>query len=417
MFRSHLWAQAVLLLEKVRCGELGEEEYRKRVGWRTDPERVQAFNPKMLFAEGSGRKPHAPDILVTATETPREQIEALQEMDFTVFTHSMMTPTVKFADIILPVQDWMWEEQNITSSGYGGFECVNYCPGVVKPPGEVKPAAWIFVKLAEKLGLDPKKFFKYYTTDENWEQDWNRYQQDRYQSLVDYYIQQNIVVPSWDEFSRGKFINCDELAEKPFVGWDQQIRGCKPFPTVSGKIEFYSRYIADENNRDKGAHKDHLGKINANLAGNWGDLTAGPVYQATLRGMDDPMVKTYPLMMLSPHPRYRVHYLFWAQPGLKEHVYRHRVWLNPADAESRFIKDNDRVRVYNDRGTVVLPTYVTARVMPGIIVILHGGRYLSDSSGIDIGGSPSTLLGGDFESCVTAAKTTTLVQVEKLKEV
>jgi hypothetical protein len=46
-------------------------------------------------------------------------------------------------------------------------------------------------------------------------------------------------------------------------------------------------------------------------------------------------------------------------------------------------------------------------------VIHHGGRYLPDASGIDFGASPSTLLGGDIESCTTTAKVTNLVQVEK----
>jgi anaerobic dimethyl sulfoxide reductase subunit A len=132
-----------------------------------------------------------------------------------------------------------------------------------------------------------------------------------------------------------------------------------------------------------------------------------------VRGMDDPLTKNYPLMLLSPHPRYRVHYLFWNHPWLREHVYRHRVWISPADAKTRGIEDDDLVRVYNDRGTVVMPAYVTSRIMPGLIVIHHGGWYTPDSSGIDFGASPSTLLGGDFESCTTPAKATTLVEVQK----
>ncbi len=416
-YRSHMWAQAVLLLKKVRKSELSPEEYRRIVGWRADPTMVDDFNPRMLFAEGSGRKPHAPDLLITATESPRQQIAALNEMDFVVFTHSMMTPTVKFADIILPVLDWMWEEGNITVSGYGGFECVNYCPGPAMPPGEVKPVVWIFTKLAERLGIEPRQYFKYYTTDDNWAKDWGRYQRDRYQSLVEYYQRQNICVPPWEEFCRGKFINCDELDEKPFVGWEDQIKKGQPFNTASGKIEFFSHYLANENHRDKGVHTDHLGKTIANLAANWGDLTAAPIFQPTVGGMHDRSAALYPLMLLSPHPRYRVHYLFWDHPWLRDHIYSHRVWLSPVDADIRNIRDNDVVKIFNDRGTVMLPAFVTNRIMPGIVVILHGGGYLSDSAGVDIGGSPSTLLGGDFESCVTAAKTTTLVQVEKYRKV
>ena len=71
------------------------------------------------------------------------------------------------------------------------------------------------------------------------------------------------------------------------------------------------------------------------------------------------------------------------------------------------------IKVYNDRGTVVMPAYVTSRIMPGLIVIHHGGKYEPGESGIDFGASPSTLLGGDFESPTTPAKTTNLVQVEK----
>jgi len=60
-----------------------------------------------------------------------------------------------------------------------------------------------------------------------------------------------------------------------------------------------------------------------------------------------------------------------------------------------------------------MPAYVTSRIMPGLVVIRHGGKYDPDESGVDFGGSPSTLLGGDFESCITPAKAANVVQVEK----
>ena len=98
---------------------------------------------------------------------------------------------------------------------------------------------------------------------------------------------------------------------------------------------------------------------------------------------------------------------------MRNHVYRHRVWLNTADARARGIKDNDMIEVYNDRGKVVMPAYVTSRMMPGVILIHHGGNYMPDENGVDFGASPSTLLGGDFESCLTPARATNLVQVKK----
>jgi len=415
MYRSHYWAQAVLLLDKVRDGTLGEEDYRRMVGWRADPSLLKEFNPKMLFW-GGGDKPHASDHLVTATESTSEQVKALERMEFFVSMHSMMTPTVKYADIILPARDWAWEEKNIAkSAGYGGFECINYCPGVVKPPGEVRPWIWVYAKLAEKLGIDPKKFFRYYTTDENWDRDYERYLGDSYQGIVDYYKRRGVDVPPWEEFTKGKFINCDELEEKPFTGWDEQIKEGKPFKTESGKIEIHSTYIANEANRGKGEHFDSFGRLYDNLPSDWGDLAPTPVYQTAVRGMGDPLVKQYPLMLIAPHCRYRVHYLFWNHTWLRDHVYRHRVWISAADAKARGIKDDDIIRVYNDRGRVVMPAYVTSKIMPGIVVVRHGGWFTPDESGVDCGASPSTLLGGDFESCITPAKATNLVQVEKFQ--
>jgi anaerobic dimethyl sulfoxide reductase subunit A len=283
----------------------------------------------------------------------------------------------------------------------------------VKAPDDVRPWIWIYTKLAQKVGIDPQEYFKYYTTDENWEQDWERYLFDSYQGIVDYYRKRNKDVPSWEEFTQGKFINCDELDDKPYAGWDEQIRKGKPFRTESGKIELGSTYIANEANRGKGEHYDYSGRLYANLPGDWGPLTPTPVYREAVRGMNDPLTRRYPLMQLAPHARYRVHYLFWEHPWLRGQVYRHSVWISTTDAQARGIRDGDLVAVYNDRGRILMPAYVTSRIMPGIIAIHHGGKYIPDETGADIGASPSTTLGGDFESCITAAKAATLVQVEK----
>ncbi len=103
----------------------------------------------MLFW-GGGSKPHASNHLVTATDSPNDQVKAMQRMEFIVTMHSRITPTARFADIILPARDWMWEEKTVTRSWYGGFESVNFCPGVVPSRGEVKPWIWVYTKLAER---------------------------------------------------------------------------------------------------------------------------------------------------------------------------------------------------------------------------------------------------------------------------
>jgi anaerobic dimethyl sulfoxide reductase subunit A len=413
LYRSHHWAEAVLLLDKVRSGELSEKDYMRMVGWKADASYLKDFNPKFLFWGGGGR-PHATNHVVSVCNSSNNQVRAMERMEFIVSMHSVMNPSVQHADIVLPARDWMWEEKFVTrSASYGTFECINYCPEVVKPPGEVKSVIWVYTKIAEKLGIDPKKFFKYYTNDANWENDWERYNKDGYQGVVEYYKKKGIDVPSWEEFTHGKFINCDELEEKPFTGWDEQIKEGKPFQTESGRIELYSRYIDNEANRGKGEHYDTLGRVYNNLPSDWGDMTPSPTYKAMSRGMDDPLTRKYPLFLLTSHSRYRVHYLFWEHPWLRNHVYRHRVWINAADARARGIKDNDLIMVFNDRGKVVMPAYVTQRMMPGTVLLHSGGKVVFNEAGIDFGASPSTLLGGDFDSCLAPAHATNLVQVEK----
>ncbi|UCG65921.1 MAG: hypothetical protein JSW12_02395, partial [Deltaproteobacteria bacterium] len=249
---------------------------------------------------------------------------------------------------------------------------------------------------------------------ENWDNDWERYLQYRYQEVVNHYKKRNVDVPAWDEFTRGKFINCDELEREPCnTDYPEEIEEGNAFKTESGKIEIYSNYIANQANRGKDEHLDPLGRPYYYLQGDWGDMPPMPIYQPTVRGMDDPLVKEYPLMLLTPHPRYRIHSWLWNTLWLRGHVYQHRVWINVADARIRGIKDGDLVTVYNDRGKVVMPAYVTSRILPGITVLHHGGQYVPDESGVDWGATAATLLGGDFQSCVTPAKVTTLIQIAK----
>lgn len=413
-YRSHYWAQAVLLLDKVESGELSEESYRKMVGWRGDPLLVKQFHPKMLFW-GGGSKPHASNHLVTATDSPNDQVRAMNRMEFIVSMHSRITSTARFADIVLPAMDWMWEERTLTRSKYGGFESVNFCPGVIPPRGEVKPWIWVYVKLAERIGVPPQDYFKYYTNDANWDSDYETYLRDSYQQVVQYWKSRGEEVPSWEHFTEGQFINCDELEEKPHTGcWDSFIGEGKPLKTRSGRIEIFSDYVADDRNRGKSEHLDPIGRLIDNLPGDWNDLEPIPAYRPAVRGMEDPLTTQYPLNLLTPHSRYRVHYLFWNHPWLRRDVYKHRVWISVADAKTRGIKDGERVRVFNDRGEVQIRAFVTSRIMPGVTIIRQGAWYEPDEKGIDLGPSPSTLLGGDTVSCTTAPKATNLVQIEKI---
>jgi anaerobic dimethyl sulfoxide reductase subunit A len=159
-------------------------------------------------------------------------------------------------------------------------------------------------------------------------------------------------------------------------------------------------------------HVDDFGRLIDNLPNDWRDLPPIPAYQPMYRGMDHADVRRFPLFLLSAYSRYRNHTTFWNVPLLRGDCYRHAVWMNPADAQARGIKDGELLRVFNDKGVAVVPAYVTSRILPGMIVIHHGGQYTPDRDGVDWGCTPNIFF-TDAESPVTAPHVSNLVQVER----
>jgi anaerobic dimethyl sulfoxide reductase subunit A len=130
----------------------------------------------------------------------------------------------------------------------------------------------------------------------------------------------------------------------------------------------------------------------------------------------------YPLLMSSPHALHRVHSLLDNNSWLRNDCYRHAVWISVSDAKARRFVDGDRVRVYNDIGEMILPAYVTSRVVPGTVCIFHGAWYKPSEhktqlmpDGIDTGGAPNFLTHNEDlpQTIVGFLPCKGLVQVEK----
>jgi trimethylamine-N-oxide reductase (cytochrome c) len=89
------------------------------------------------------------------------------------------------------------------------------------------------------------------------------------------------------------------------------------------------------------------------------------------------LIVKYPIQLISPHARYSFHTKGDGKDSAINDITDHRreidgyfYWiarLNPSDAASRGIKENDLVKLYNDRGAVICAAHVTHRVMLGII--------------------------------------------------
>jgi len=171
-------------------------------------------------------------------------------------------------------------------------------------------------------------------------------------------------------------------------------------PTPSGKIEIWS---------------ENIHKISQDWPveeGNYIDPL--PIYRQTREMPGDDLQGTYPLQCIGHHYKQRTHSSYGNSPWLKEAHPQH-VWLNTLDAEERGIAHGDPIRVFNDRGALELPAYVTERIMPGVISVPQGAWYRPESpGGVDKGGSTNVLTSHQTTAYAKAnGQHSALVQVEK----
>src|SRR6476619_891977 len=276
-----------------------------------------------------------------------------------------MTPTARYADILLPATTF-WERNDVHTPWAGAGHYAIYMKQAIEPMGECRNDMDILADLARRVGIEDYN--------DKSETDWLR---ELTKDAVD-------DVDAFAENGVARF-----PAPEDAVAFAREIRdpARHKFTTPSGKIEIYSMAMA--------ANPDPYGL---------GPMPPIPTWVPPFREGT-----TYPLKLLTPKSRARTHSIHDNQPVLMR-VDRDDVWLHPADAAARGIADGDRVRVFNARGTVVLPARVTERIAQGAVSIKEGAWFTPDGDGTDTRGCANVLT--DDRSAPSGATTYNTNQVE-----
>ncbi|HTP00548.1 MAG TPA: DMSO/selenate family reductase complex A subunit [Anaerolineales bacterium] len=302
-------------------------------------------------------------------------------VEFIAVQDNFLTPTGKFADLILPACT-QFETWGLEDGWKYGSEVILQ-PRLVEPPGQCKSDYQICAELAERLGIGQA------FTEGRDEKAWARYCLDEFRRL------HFPTLPTLDEFVEQNIGAWTPPAAPPDIAFaDFRLDPEKhPLNTPSGKIEIFSQRLFD-------LHKPE-------------EIPPIPKY---IQEWESPFEgHRYPLQAIGHHTLHRVHSTHDNNDWLEE-AFPQRVFINPIDAAPRGIQDGDEVKVYNDRGALVIPCRLTDRMMPGVIDIPQGAWYEPDEQGLDRGGCVNILTSHRWTPFAFAtAQHTIMVQVEKAK--
>jgi anaerobic selenocysteine-containing dehydrogenase len=274
------------------------------------------------------------------------------EFELKVVVEQFMTDTAMMADIILPAKD-IFEQSDIIGSYWSPY--VQFKPKILEPPGDVMPETEIYYHLAEALELNISHDLLPEPGNDN----------------IERWLEKRIEGQST--------ITLDELRSGPIIppGYQHIAYEDLKFDTPSGKIELLSEKAAEM----------------------WG-VSKLPEYVPVAND-------AYPFVFITPNLGNRIHSQFGNLKTIKEAGQNPAALISIYDAEKSGISDGDRIRIYNENGSLLTIARPSSRVPAGIVV-LHNGIWMREG-----GGGNRLIAGRETDMGYGAAFHDNRVQVEK----
>jgi len=284
------------------------------------------------------------------------------KVEFIAVQDNFLTPTARFADIILPActqfETWGVED------GWKFSDEIILQPKLVEPPAMCLSDYRICAGIAERLGIGDA------FTEKRDERDWVDW------CLTEYRNNGFPGLPDLNEFLKSNVGVFANPVTQPAVAL-QDFRNDPlnhPLNTPSGLIEIFSPELNELNNPF--------------------EIPPIPKYieewVSPFKHTRDSETQEFPLQAIGHHSLNRVHSTHDNNDWLKE-AFPQRVFINPTDAIERGIQDGETVLVYNRRGTISIPCRITPRILPGVVDIPEGAWWAPDKDGVDQGGNINVL--------------------------
>lgn len=308
---------------------------------------------KALFCTFANLFVQAPDL--------NRLYETLDALELIVVADPILTETAKYADIVLPATTW-YEKTDLTATPVHPF--VQLQQAAIPPVGESRDEQWMWQEIVRRI--DPalaEEYFLPYTAE-------------------DAVAMMLAAGDTPDGPTRG--MTLEKLRAGPLrlnvpdpdVPFLSQIEDLEPFPPRSlpsplaatqrfvptGRIEFYKE-------------EDRF-------------LELGETVPTHLEPHDDGVhdPQRYPLTLLSPHSKWRIHSTYANNPWLQEiHGNKPKVMIHPEDARKRGIRDGDEIDVVNGRGQLGAWAHVTESARPGCVTLHEGWwpRFFRSGKGVN----------------------------------
>ncbi|HDX2961794.1 TPA: molybdopterin-dependent oxidoreductase, partial [Escherichia coli] len=305
-------------------------------------------------------------------------LEDESKIEFIVLSDLFMTPSAKYADVLLPETSFM-ERWNIGET-WGTASYLILSEKLIEPEFERRTDYDWLRDVAKKLGVEAE--FSQGRDEKQWvEHIWE---------------QTRLAMPDENlpDFATLQKTRRHLFKSAPHIAFEANIRDPQnnPFPTPSGKIEIFSKRLFDMQDPE---------------------IPALSHYVPAFEGPEDKLTAKYPLQLITWKGKNRANSTQYANPWLQE-VQTQKLWLNPQDAKQRGISEGDSVKIYNDRGVSIIPVEITPRIIPGVVAMQAGAWWQPDAQGIDRGGCANVLSSTRITALAKGnSHQTMLVEVEK----